>query len=491
MPFVSQAVQRGWMPIEDIESPEELASADLRALSQVWHEQRERLVSQQAYRRFEERLKREWAVETGLIERLYTLDRGITQLLIERGIHAALIPHEGGTNPAAIAAMISDHKAAVDGVFDFVKGQRPLSTSYIKELHALMTRHQDTVEGIDSLGRRTSVRLIRGDYKRLPNNPLRPDGTVHLYCPPEQVDSEMDRLIALHRQHDDFAPEVEAAWLHHRFAQIHPFQDGNGRIARALSTLVLVKAGWFPLVVRDRERAVYIEALEAADDGDLKPLIEYFAGLQRNQFVHALNIAEDVRQEHRVADTIASVRRQLQKRRESLVAEWEAAKSIAVELRNQAESRLGAVAAELRHEMSEVLDHSDYFASGAEDGSNRSHYYRYQIMQTAKKLDYFPNPGIYRSWARLVLRNTNWTEMLIAFHGIGQEFQGVLACSASWFQRVETEDGEREVGPVTSVTDRVFLINYKEPLEEVSKRFSDWLEDAVVRSLKLWQETAL
>ena len=173
------------------------------------------------------------------------------------------------------------------------------------------------------------------------------------------------------------------------------------------------------------------------------------------------------------------------------MAEWEAAKSIAAALRNQAQSRLAAVATDLKHEMSDVLDHGDCFSSGAEDGDDRSHYYRYQIIQTAKKLDYFANPGIYRSWARLVLRNTNLTEVLIAFHGIGREFQGVLACSASWFQRVETEDGEREVGPLTPVTDRVFLINYTEPLDEAAERFSDWLEDAVVRGLKLWQETAL
>ena len=480
------------MPIEDAESPAELAAADLGALAQVWREQRERLGNQEAYRQFEERLQREWAIETGLIERLYTLDRGITQLLIERGIKAALIPHERGANPDAIVAIISDHKAAVEGVFDFVKGQRLLSTSYIKELHALMTRHQDTVEGVDSLGRRTSVPLIRGAYKRLPNNPLRPDGTIHQYCPPEQVDSEMDRLIALHHRHSDsVAPEVEAAWLHHRFAQIHPFQDGNGRIARALATLVFVKAGWFPLVVRDRERAEYIAALETADDGDLKPLIEYFARLQRSQFVHALNIAEDVRQARRVAETIASVRRQLQQRRDSLVAEWEAAKSIAAALRSQAERRLAVVADELKREMSDVLDHGDYFASGAEDGGERSHYYRYQIIQTAKELDYFANPRIYRAWARLVLLNTNLTEILIAFHGIGREFQGVLACSASWFQRVETDDGEREVGPVTPVTDSVFLINYKESLNDAAERFSGWLEDAIVRGLKLWQETAL
>ena len=254
---------------------------------------------------------------------------------------------------------------------------------------------------------------------------------------------------------------------------------------------MFVKAGWFPLVVRNQDRAKYIGALETADNGNLKPLVEYFSRLQRDEFVRALNIVEDVRQERRVAEAIMSVRRQLQQRRDSLVTEWEAAKSIASALRRQAEDRLNEVADDLRQQMRDVLEHGHYFASGAEDGGDRSHYYRYQIIQTARALDYFANPRIFRAWARLVLQNTNRTEMLIAFHGIGREFQGVLACSASWFQRVETEDGEREVEAVTPVTDQVFLINYKEALAAASSRFSDWLEDAIVRSLKLWQETAL
>ena len=295
------AMDHRWQPIADIEPTSELAVGELAALAQL---RRERLGEREAYREFEERLKREWAIETGLIERLYTLDRGVTQLLIEHGIQSALIPHRHGANPERIAAMITDHAEAVDGIFDFVKGPRPLSTSYIKELHALMTRHQDTVDVIDSLGRQTTVPLIRGMYKRLPNNPLRPDGSIHEYCPPEHVESEMDRLIALHRQHDEVAPEIEAAWLHHRFAQIHPFQDGNGRIARALATLVFVKAGWFPLVVRDRERAAYFGALETADGGDLKPLVEYFAKRQRDVFVSALNIAGDVRPMRHVSNSV-------------------------------------------------------------------------------------------------------------------------------------------------------------------------------------------
>ena len=62
---------------------------------------------------------REWAIETGLVERLYSFDRGITQLLIDHGIQAAVIPHGSVPNPEATVAMISDHKAAVEGVFQF------------------------------------------------------------------------------------------------------------------------------------------------------------------------------------------------------------------------------------------------------------------------------------------------------------------------------------------------------------------------------------
>lgn len=482
-----------WTEIRDYETPPaQLARAELRALAQVWREQRQQLAEGEAFRQFLERLKREWAIETGLIERLYTLDRGITQILIEHGIKAALIPHGSTPNPDTAASMIEDHQQAVEGVFDFVKGNRTLSTGYVKELHALMTRHQETVEGVDAFGRETRVPLRRGDYKLRPNNPMRPDGTVHHYCPPEHVASEMDRLIAMHLGHQNqgVAPEVEAAWLHHRFTQIHPFQDGNGRIARALATLVFVREGWFPLVVRDRDRARYIDALEAADAGNLADLAEYFAGLQKDAFVSALSISEDVVESRRVDDAIESIGRRLARRRASLVAEQESAKSVANYLCRLSRQRLDEVADKLRAATQGVLDHAEFFADSAVD-DGREHYYRHQIVETAKLLDYFANTQTYRSWSRMVMRNANRTELLIAFHGVGHEFRGVLACSATWFQRVDTEDGRHEPGPVTPVTDDVFQINYRESQQEAEERFLSWLENAILRSLELWRSNVL
>ena len=297
MPQDSRNVPVGhaWRPIEDLPADwQDLADADLRRLAADWRTMREGLGAEGAIAEFNERLKREWAIETGLIERVYTLTRGITEVLIEHGLREELIPSWAtDRDPALVLDMLQAHAAAVDGLFDFVRRERQLSTSYVKELHSLLLAHQETASARDIFGRRVEMHLIRGDYKKRPNNPVRPDGRVHEYCPPEQVAPEMDRLLAMHLEHAErgVPPEVEAAWLHHRFVQIHPFQDGNGRVARALATLVMIRAGWFPLVVTDAGRAEYIGALEAADEGDLRPLVRLFSGIQTRAFDGAVAVA--------------------------------------------------------------------------------------------------------------------------------------------------------------------------------------------------------
>lgn len=480
-----------WEPIRDYPiEPNDLAQSEMRALKKVWDEQRARLAALDAFRRFNEKLKREWAIETGLIERLYVLDRGVTQLLIERGIHASFLPHGAVSNPESVISMINDHQAVVEGIFDFVKGNRELSTSYIKEIHALTTRHQDSVEGVDPYGERIHIPLLRGAYKTFSNNPSRPNGTLHEYCPPAHVAAEMDRLIEMHNQHTGVSPEVEAAWLHHRFVQIHPFQDGNGRVARALATLVFVKSGWFPLVVRDRDRSKYIEALEAADGGDLGELVKHFADSQKDDFVSALSIAADVLKSTRAEEAIRAVKTQLQKRRDSLTEEWNAARDTAISLHNRVVERLEEVATTMQREIGDLYEHTKFFVDDAADGASRSHYFRFQIVETAKERGYFANTQTYRSWIRLVVKNAHRSELLISFHGIGRDFQGVIVCSACWFQKVETDEGD-DVFDIKPVSDQIFQINYKEPSKQVEERFLPWLEQSIVRAIGFWQTSAL
>ena len=184
--------------------------------------------------------------------------------------------------------MLRDHENVLASLYDFAAGDRELSAGHVKELHAEMLRHQETVVGVDQFGNRTQIPMNHGVFKMRPNNPHTPEGKLHEYCPWEQTASEMDRLIAMHKTHSAHPPIARAAWLHHRFVQIHPFEDGNGRIARCLATVVLLRGGLFPMVVMNEEREKYLDALQAADAGDLSPLICRIAEWQRRYFLKAL-----------------------------------------------------------------------------------------------------------------------------------------------------------------------------------------------------------
>jgi Fic family protein len=269
-----------------------LALASMVRLRTEWGERRGEVANQGALAVFAEQLQREWAIETGQIENLYTIERGVTETLIEQGFSAALLPHGSTDRPTAeVLALITDQQNALQGLIDFVKQDRPLSTGYIKELHAAMTRSQATTEAFDPQGNRMEVPLLRGEWKRHPNFPRR-GGRVYRYCPPEQTQSEMERLVSFHLEHQKrgIPAEVEATWLHHRFTQIHPFQDGNGRVARALASLVLIRAEMFPLIVPMTEKTIYLESLELADQGSLGSLILLTARRQQIELQKATDL---------------------------------------------------------------------------------------------------------------------------------------------------------------------------------------------------------
>lgn len=280
--------ETGILDLPDDLAPLTLSSMD--QLRQAWSQKRAALAESDALQTFSDQLQREWAIETGQIENLYDIERGITMTLIEQGFSAAIL-ERGSTNkpPEYVLALLADQRDALQGLFDFVKQQRPLSTGYIKELHAAMTRSQETTEAFDPLGNRLAVPLLRGEWKNTPNYPIR-DGKQFLYCPPEQTSSEMERLVQMHLSNREkgVVPEAQAAWLHHRFTQIHPFQDGNGRVARALASLVLIQAEMFPLVVPREEKDVYLQTLEDADAGDLRPLVLLIARRQQVHFEKAI-----------------------------------------------------------------------------------------------------------------------------------------------------------------------------------------------------------
>jgi Fic family protein len=485
-------VAKEWTFIEDLpKNYAELHDSGLESLAAIWKEQSATLVKKDALAQFNERLRREWAIETGIIENLYSIDRGITELLIEKGIEASLIPYGSTDKPAEqIVPILKDQEEVLDGIFDFVARRRELSTSYVKELHQAFTRHQDTVTAINGLGRSIEVPLLKGQWKQLPNNPKRPDGAIHEYCPPEHVDAEMDALIHLYQEHSQaaIAPEVEAAWLHHRFTQIHPFQDGNGRIARALASLVFLRSGWFPLVINRDMRDDYISALETADMGDLALLVNLFCRIQKKAFLKALSLSENVLQQPSpLKQVISAATERLKARKWTSIRKMQTkAFELSKSVESFAETRLESIAFELNSELQNLDQH--YFAEARRSDHETDFWFKKQIVDTAKELGYYADTRTYRTWVRLKIKEDRQTELVLSFHSVGVDFLGIMAGSAFMEYRDRNEDRETTVDGPYILSRDVFQFSYTEDEQVVLNRFEQWLSDVLLEGLDKWRK---
>lgn len=483
-------VSFAWKPIQDLPADwRPLASSELASLAPIWSEQSRRLQSENLLQQFNARLKREWAIETGVIEGLYSIDRGVTQILIERGIDASLMPHGTTDQPAElIVAILRDHQDALEGLFDFVANRRELSTSYIKEIHAALTRNQPTTTALDQFGHQVEIPLRRGDWKSLPNNPTRADGALHQYCPPEQTSSEMDNLIAMHLAHlkDGVPPEIEAAWLHHRFTQIHPFQDGNGRVARVLASLIFLRAQWFPLVVTRDQRVQYIAALEKADAGYLPPLVQLFGSIQKRSFLSALSLSNRVIETAIPArQVIASAAQLLKARFENKVEEQSAVFGLAQKLERAIEEKLTGLSVEIRQELRSVKANYNCFTNYSDEA--RSHWFGRDIIDVAGKLGYFADIRRYSSWARLSIVEERQTNIVVSVHSIGREFVGLLGVSAFMTFKDADEESSFATGGPIPLAGEVFQFAYNEREDLFLERFSEWFDQVLLIGLEQWR----
>ena len=85
-------------------------------------------------------------------------------------------------------------------------------------------------------------------------------------------------------------PIETSAFLHHRFVEIHPFIDGNGRVARLLTNLYLIGLGYSPIVIKTEDRKKYYRYLKAADAGNPGPFANFIAKAIDESFTMLLSI---------------------------------------------------------------------------------------------------------------------------------------------------------------------------------------------------------
>ena len=123
-------------------------------------------------------------------------------------------------------------------------------------------------EAITPDGQTTRRKIKIGEYKEHPNSVQLPNGEMFHYAKPEEVAMKTQELMDWYRSSTDLDPLVLAAELHYRFIRIHPFDDGNGRVARLLVNYALMLNDLPPVVIKSAEKNKYLTALQKADVGD-------------------------------------------------------------------------------------------------------------------------------------------------------------------------------------------------------------------------------
>lgn len=153
---------------------------------------------------------------------------------------------------------VINHKEAIDYIDDIVSKNLDITERVIKDLHHIILKSIDNKNA--------------GDYRK--SNVLI-SGSVHRPVEHFLVQEKMIELVDWYNENKDKMHPIElAAEFHFKFVYIHPFIDGNGRSARLLMNLILMRNGYPISVIRNDDREEYMKALEkASSTGDIKDFI--------------------------------------------------------------------------------------------------------------------------------------------------------------------------------------------------------------------------
>lgn len=177
-----------------------------------------------------------------------------------------------------------------------VTRETPLTQSFIRTLHHTLLREDYTVYRMLPGGVQTSYVIHAGQYKTRPNSVITRYGDRFDYASPEETPALMTDLVDWYNKEEragKLSPVELAALFHYRYIRIHPFEDGNGRIARLLVNYILARHDYPMIVVRSRKKQEYLEALHQADLQigqtpaagahatlkEIRPFMTYFKGL--------------------------------------------------------------------------------------------------------------------------------------------------------------------------------------------------------------------
>jgi len=173
---------------------------------------------------------------------------------------------------------ITGHNEAINWILDVVKDKMSLTETFVRQLNQLLLKEPYYVDAKTADGKLTKRLVTPGKYKTEPNHVLTVTGETFYFATPEEIPAKMQELIEWFRKEKekpDVNPIILAALFHYRFIRIHPFDDGNGRVARILMNFILMQFGYPPVIIKTEDKENYYAVLRLADAGEIEPFIEY------------------------------------------------------------------------------------------------------------------------------------------------------------------------------------------------------------------------
>lgn len=156
--------------------------------------------------------------------------------------------------------------------------EKPLTEKFIKDLNQTILVRPFWKDAITSEGQSTRSQIKIGEYKEFPNSVIQANGEIFEYASPQETPILMAELLQWYNDEvtkGEFSAIELAALLHYRYIRIHPFDDGNGRVARLLVNYVLYYNDLPPVIIKTSDKREYLRALQQADTGDLQAFINY------------------------------------------------------------------------------------------------------------------------------------------------------------------------------------------------------------------------
>jgi Fic family protein len=224
----------------------------------------------QLVKKLREQMQIEFTYNSNAIEG-NTLSLRETQLVIQEGITVrgkSLREHLEARN----------HPDAVDYVEKLAQKQTTIKQDDILKVNALLMR------GIDDQN--------TGKYRA---GQVRVAGATFMPPSASKIQSLINELLrTLNQNPDELTPIELAAFFHHKLVYIHPFLDGNGRTARLLMNVTLIRNGYPFTVLLKVDRPKYLRTLSEADHGNLIPFANFLANsVERSLDIYLLAVEKE------------------------------------------------------------------------------------------------------------------------------------------------------------------------------------------------------